>query len=103
MKSNPIQLKRFMMLRYCPNPAFDGFIALPKDCDVDAVVQRFKEDYNLYDLGDWLWKLAEAALTHDDFDSDERKDVIHFVHELECVMEVVYLGKVRKYFSSPCK
>jgi hypothetical protein len=57
------------------------------------VVQRFKEDYKLYDLRDWLWKLAEAALTHEDFDRDERKDIIHFVHELECVMEVVYLGQ----------
>jgi hypothetical protein len=53
-------------------------------------VKRFTEDYKLYDFREWLWRLAEAALTHDDFDSDERKDIIHFLHELECVMEVVY-------------
>lgn len=79
------------MLKYCPNPAFDGFIALPVGCNLDVVVKRFTEDYKLYDFREWLWKLAHAALTHDDFDSDERADIIHFLHELECVMEVVYL------------
>jgi hypothetical protein len=32
-----------------------------------------------------LWRLLEAALTHDDFDSDERKDIIRLFKELECV------------------
>jgi hypothetical protein len=79
------------MLSYCPVPAFDGYVALPIGCNVDAVVQRFIEDYKLYDFRWWLWRIAKAAITNDDFDSDEREDLIHFLHELECVMEVVYL------------
>jgi hypothetical protein len=84
------------MLKYCPNSVFDGFIALPKDCNLEAVIIRFKKDYPLYELRYWLWRLLEAALTHDDFDSDERKDIIRLFKELEYVMEVVYLGLVDK-------
>jgi len=81
------------MLRYCPNPAFDGFIALPAGCNPKTVIKRFTEDYKLYDFRYWLWRLAEAALTHEDEFSEgsEREDLLHFMHELECVMEVVYL------------
>jgi hypothetical protein len=84
------------MLKYCQNPAFDGFIALPVGCDLDAVLSRFKKDYPLYELRYWLWRLLEAALTHDNFDSGEREDIIRLFSELECVMEVVYLGLVDK-------
>ena len=84
------------MLKYCPNSAFDGFIALPKDCNLDAVIIRFKKDYPPYELRYWLWRILEAALTHDDFDSDERKDIIRLFDQLECVMEVVCLGLVDK-------
>jgi hypothetical protein len=84
------------MLKYCPNSAFDGFIALPIGCNLEAVIKRFKEDYPLFELRYWLWRLLEAALTHDDFDSDERKDIIRLFKEMECVMEVVYLGRLDK-------
>lgn len=83
------------MLKYCPNPAFDGFIALPAGSSLEAVISRFKEDYKLYDLRYWLWRVLEAALTHvDEFsEGSEREDLLHFMHELECVMEVVYLSQ----------
>lgn len=84
------------MLKYCQNPAFDEFIALPVGCDQEAVVERFKKDYPLYILRYWLWRLLKAALTHDDFDSDERKDIIRQFDQLECLMGVVYLGLVDK-------
>jgi hypothetical protein len=46
------------MIKYCPNPAFDAFIALPPKCNLEAVIKRFKEDYPLYELrtgyGDYL-------------------------------------------------
>jgi hypothetical protein len=80
------------MLRYCPVAAFEDFIALPKGCNLDAVLIMFKTKYKLYDFRSWLWRISEASLTHDDLDSEERKDFIRFLHELECVMEVVYLG-----------
>ena len=80
------------MLSYCPIPAFDGYVALPIGCDEDAVVKRFTEDYKLYDFRYWLWRIAKTAITHEDeFEGSERGDLIHFLHELECVMEVVYL------------
>ncbi len=84
------------MIKYCPNPSFDGFIALPVGCDLEAVISKFTRDYPLYELRYWLWRLLEAALTHDDFDSDERKSIIRLFNELERVMEVVYLGLVDK-------
>jgi hypothetical protein len=84
------------MLKYCQNPAFDGFIALPVGCDLDSVISRFKKDYPLYEFRFWLWRLLEAALTHDNFDSGEREDIIRLFSELEGLMEVVYLGKFEK-------
>lgn len=79
------------MLNYCPIPAFNGYVALPLGCNVDSVVERFMEDYKLYDFRFCLWRLAKTAIMHDDFDSGEREELIDFLHELECVMEVVYL------------
>ena len=84
------------MIKYCQNPAFDGFVALPVGCDLEAVISRFKEDYPLYKIRYCLLRLLEAALTHDDFDSDECKDIIRLFKEMGCLLEVVYLGKFDK-------
>ena len=48
------------MLKYCPNPAFDGLIGIPAGCNLDAVLKRFTESYKLCGFRYWLWRRAVA-------------------------------------------
>ena len=83
------------MYKYPYHPAFDGHL-LTKEVKIDEFMKEFRKSYSLFDIREYLWKLAEAAVTHPEYfhEDNYRQNILSFLRDLEEFIEVAYLQKL---------